>query len=157
MPDIPTVHPPFPLPPAELSATLFRFWEDERHLSASSASTIRWEIGPCSLSSELAEYLGTEGIARLRGKPCHPTTQDKMKRYVQSIRNEMLRCTTGPPGGILKRDNFDYAMMSRSFNSSSAVRNSWNGTMTMWGPTEVSGVSLPRLVTGTTARDTRKG
>ena len=37
--------------------------------------------GPCYVSKDLREYLEERGMAHTRGKPYHPQTQGKIKRY----------------------------------------------------------------------------
>ena len=46
--------------------------------------------GPCYVSSELADYLESEGMAHTRGRPYHPQTQGKIERWHQSMKNQVL-------------------------------------------------------------------
>ena len=43
--------------------------------------------GPCYISQELADYLGTHGLAHTRGAPSHPMTQGKIERDHRSMQN----------------------------------------------------------------------
>lgn len=43
--------------------------------------------GPCYISKELKEYLGTKQMEHTRGKRYHPQTQGKIERYHRSIKN----------------------------------------------------------------------
>lgn len=43
--------------------------------------------GPCYISHNLAEYLETEKIIHIRGRPHHPQTQGKIERYHRSMKN----------------------------------------------------------------------
>lgn len=46
--------------------------------------------GPCYVSSELADYLESEGMAHTRGRPYHPQTQGKIERWHQTMKNQVL-------------------------------------------------------------------
>jgi putative transposase len=43
--------------------------------------------GSCYISKELADYLQQKGMGHTRGKPFHPTTQEKIERYHRSMKN----------------------------------------------------------------------
>ena len=46
--------------------------------------------GPCYVSSELAHWLGEQGMNHTRGKPYHPMTQGKIERYHRTMKNQIL-------------------------------------------------------------------
>jgi len=43
--------------------------------------------GPCYISKELAEYLGSKAMSHTRGAPYHPQTQGKIERYHRTMKN----------------------------------------------------------------------
>lgn|GEM_PF-1542765 len=50
--------------------------------------------GPCYISGELKEFIKEREMEHIRGKPNHPQTQGKIKRYHRSMKN------------IIKLDNY---------------------------------------------------
>ena len=46
--------------------------------------------GSCYLSGELKSYLSKRGLEHTRGKPMHPQTQGKIKRYHRTMKNRIL-------------------------------------------------------------------
>jgi len=51
-------------------------------------------MGLCYISNELAKYLRERNIYHIIGRPLHPQTQEKIKRYHRSMKN------------IVKLDNY---------------------------------------------------
>ena len=43
--------------------------------------------GSAYIAQELKDYLETEGIQQVHGRPCHPQTQGKIERYNRSLKN----------------------------------------------------------------------
>lgn len=46
--------------------------------------------GPCYISKELADYMDTQEMAHIHGRPFHPQTQGKIERYHRSMKNIIL-------------------------------------------------------------------
>jgi putative transposase len=46
--------------------------------------------GSSYISSDLAEWLKDRGLPHVRGAPCHPQTQGKIKRWHQTLKNRIL-------------------------------------------------------------------
>jgi putative transposase len=46
--------------------------------------------GPGYIAGELAKWLDANGMAHVRGAPCHPQTQGKIERWHQTLKNRIL-------------------------------------------------------------------
>lgn len=46
--------------------------------------------GSCYVAGELADYLTSQGIDHVRGRPYHPMTQGKIERYHRTLKNVLL-------------------------------------------------------------------
>lgn len=56
--------------------------------------------GSSYISSELADWLETKGMAHVRGAPCHPQTQGKIERWHQTLKNRILLENYYLPGDL---------------------------------------------------------
>ncbi len=56
--------------------------------------------GPCYISVELAEYLGSQHMTHTRGRPYHPQTQGKIERWHRSMKNQILLNNYYLPGEL---------------------------------------------------------
>jgi transposase InsO family protein len=59
--------------------------------------------GPSYVSSQLAHWLGENGMAHTRGQPYHPMTQGKIERYHRSMKNQILLEHYYLPGQLEER------------------------------------------------------
>lgn len=56
--------------------------------------------GPSYISSELAQWLGGNGMDHVRGAPYHPQTQGKIERWHQTMKNRILLENYFLPGDL---------------------------------------------------------
>src|SRR5476649_969428 len=56
--------------------------------------------GPSYISGELAKWLEAQGMAHVRGAPCHPQTQGKIERWHQTLKNRILLENYYLPGDL---------------------------------------------------------
>jgi len=58
-----------------------------RHIRIIDRPRLLSDNGSCYLSKAFEEYLETEGIYHIRGRPYHPMTKGKIERYHRSMKN----------------------------------------------------------------------
>jgi putative transposase len=56
--------------------------------------------GPSYIAADLANWLGDRKIEHIRGAPCHPQTQGKIKRWHQTLKNRILLENYYLPGDL---------------------------------------------------------
>ena len=56
--------------------------------------------GPSYIATELAEWIGTNGMTHVRGAPLHPQTQGKIERWHQTLKNRILLENYFLPGDL---------------------------------------------------------
>jgi transposase InsO family protein len=56
--------------------------------------------GPSYVATELADWLGDQGMSHIRGKPYHPMTQGKIERWHLSLKNRILLENYYLPGDL---------------------------------------------------------
>ena len=83
----------------------------ERALAASGCTQARVrhrprllsDNGPSYISSDLAEWLASNGMDHVRGAPCHPQAQGKIERWHQTLKNRILLENYYLPGELEAR------------------------------------------------------
>ena len=56
--------------------------------------------GPSYIATELAKWIGTNGMTHVRGAPLHPQTQGKIERWHQTLKNRILLENYFLPGDL---------------------------------------------------------
>jgi putative transposase len=59
--------------------------------------------GPSYVANDLADWLASRGMNHIRGAPCHPQTQGKIKRWDQTLKTRILREHAYLPGELEAR------------------------------------------------------
>jgi putative transposase len=69
-------------------------------LTKESAPRLLSDNGKCYLSNDLRNFLKSEGIKPINGKPCHPQTQGKIERYHRTMKNVVKLDNYYSPGEL---------------------------------------------------------
>jgi putative transposase len=82
--------------------------------------------GPSYISSKLAQYLESQNMINTRGKPYHPQTQGKIKRWHRSLKNQILLENDYFPGELKERirqfiDYYNHQRYHESLNNLTPV------------------------------------
>jgi transposase InsO family protein len=102
----------------------------ELALTASGCSEVRVrhrprllsDNGPSYISSDLAEWLASNGMEHIRGAPCHPQTQGKVERWHQTLKNRILLENYYLPGELEAQvaafvDHYNHRRAHESLNN----------------------------------------